>query len=92
MPTQPVTFVCRFCYSTNHALYPVRLYCISLNEGLIMCANQNCPGIINGHVDLLKMILPITSSTTQLSYEQYQQTPYYSPECDFLVTDIPSDI
>ncbi len=92
MPTQPATFVCRFCYSTNHALYPVRLYFINLNEGLIMCANQNCTGIVNGHVDLLKLILPITSSTSQLTYEQYQQTPYYSPECDFLVTDILPEI
>jgi hypothetical protein len=57
-----------------------------------MCANQNCTGIVNGHVDPLKLILPITSSTTQLTYEQYQQTPYYSPECDFLVTDIPPEI
>jgi hypothetical protein len=89
MPTQPVTFVCRFCYSANNALYPVRLYFISLNQGLIMCANQNCTGIINGNVDLLKLIVPTTS---QLTYEQYQQTPYYSPECDFLVTDIPAEI
>lgn len=92
MPTQPVTFVCRFCYSNSHTLYPVRLYFISLNEGVIMCANQNCTGILHGHVDLLKLILPLTSSTSQLTYEQYQQTPYYSPECDLLVTDIPSEI
>lgn len=91
MPTKPSTFVCRFCYGTNHSLYPVRLYFISLNEGLIMCANQNCAGITNGHVDLLKMILPVTS-TSQLTYEQYQQTPYYSPECDSLVTDVPPEI
>ena len=92
MPTQPATFVCRFCYSRNHALYPVRLYSISLTEGLVMCANQNCAGIVDGHVDLLKLILPITSSTTQLTYEQHQLTPSYSPERDFLVTDNPPEI
>ncbi|CAF1093610.1 unnamed protein product [Adineta ricciae] len=80
MPTQPTTFVCRFCYASSHALYPVRLYCISLNEGLIMCANQNCKGVVDGHVDLLKLILPLTSSTSQLTYEQYQQTPYYKAD------------
>lgn len=57
-----------------------------------MCANPNCTGILNGQVDLLKLILPITSSITQLTYEQYQQTPYYTPECDLLLTDLPSDI
>ena len=91
MPTQPVTFFCRFCYSTNNALYPVRLYLLSLHEGLIMCANQNCAGMVDGYVDLLKLIVPI-SSTSQLTYEQYQQTPYYSSECDFLVTDISPEI
>jgi hypothetical protein len=88
MSTQPVTFFCRFCYTTNNALYPVRLYLLSLDEGIIMCANQNCTGLIHAQADLLKLILPL-SSTSQLTYEQYQQTPYYSPECDFLMADIP---
>lgn len=90
MPTQPVTFFCRFCYTTNHTLYPVRLYSVSLTEGLIMCANQSCAGLVSGQVDLLKLVLP-TSPNSQLSYEQYQQTPYYSPECDFLISDIPTE-
>ena len=55
-----------------------------------MCANQNCAGMVTGQVDLLKLVIP-TASNSQLTYEQYQQTPYYSPECDFLITDIPTE-
>ena len=55
-----------------------------------MCANQSCAGLVSGQVDLLKLVLP-TSANSQLSYEQYQQTPYYSPECDFLISDIPTE-
>jgi hypothetical protein len=87
---QPVTFVCRFCYTHNHTLYPVRLYFLSLNEGLIMCANQSCSGMVSGQVDLLKLVVPIVPDS-QLTYEQYQQTPYYSPECDFLFNDLPME-
>ena len=88
MPTQLSTYFCRFCYTNNHTLYPVRLYLLSLTDGLIMCANQNCTGLINGQVDLLKLVVPLASNS-QLTYEQYQQTPYYSSECDFVMSDIP---
>lgn len=53
-----------------------------------MCANQNCSGLINGQVDLLKLVVPL-SSVSQLTFEQYQQTPYYIAETDLPISDIP---
>lgn len=88
MSSQPVTFFCRFCYASNKTLYPVRLYCLSLTDGLIMCANQSCSGLISGQVDLLRLVIPITSET-ELTYQQYQQTPYYSTEFELVMGEIP---
>lgn len=90
MPNQTLTFFCRFCYSSTNTLYPIRLYFISLNEGLIMCANQNCSGLVGGQVDLLKLIVPATTNS-ELTYEQYRQTPYYNAEFDTLLSDIDFD-
>lgn len=84
------TYFCRFCYSNLHTLYPVRLYSLSLNEGLIMCANQSCPGLVGGQVDLLKLVVPV-ESTTPLTFEQYQQTPYFIDESLLFISDLPNE-
>ena len=84
------TYFCRFCYTNLHTLYPVRLYSLSLNEGLIMCANQSCPGLIGGQVDLLKLLVPLDSSSS-LTFEQYQQTPYFIDESLLFISDLPNE-